>query len=220
MNRRITFEMLGGNIDDRLFIRGDITDEKTIQNVIGTYDEVDDIAVNGLVQNENAYTKHYIGDKRLYQTFYRKTQIDPYQYAGLCELGKSCNMSPRAGEKTFIISRFRGETAAEEEFNIKLTKAVARKIYAAGDMPIAPHLYFPNFLKDEGYERAWGIEAGHMLMDLCDSAVLIIVDHNISEGMQADIEYAVNKLAIKIKKYYFSKEEAEKFIVMENGNEK
>lgn len=55
-----------------------------------------------------------------------------------------------------------------------------------GFLPIAPHLYFPQFL-DENYEqeRTLGIEAGIELMQYCDE---MWVYGELADGMKKEIE--------------------------------
>lgn len=227
MNRRITFEMMGGNVDERFFRRSDITDEKTIQSIVGSFEDIDSMKkayhapgttrIDGyIIQNEDAYSDYYLGEKKLYQTFYRETPMEPWQYAGLCERDMHHNHSPRTAKRIFIISPFHGETLEEQNFNVDFTREIARTIYLFGDLPVAPHLYFPIFMHDEGHERAWGIEAGHMWMDSCDEAWIYIIDGKVSEGMREDLEYATNHLGLPVQKYTWTRAEAEEYLRSEN----
>lgn len=210
--RRLTFDMLGGNVREDIFRREDVTDEKVIQSMIGTYDEIEAHEDEGVIQNKDAYTSWWIGEIRLYQTFYRNAKDEPYRYAGLCEWGEKRNLHPRTGRRVFIISQFHAENEKDAVFNQSFAKALARAVYLDGDMPVAPHLYFPVFLDDFGLERDWGIEAGHMLMDICDAAILATIDGHLSKGMEADLEYATEKCGLFPEKMAFSREAAEKFI--------
>lgn len=227
MNRRITYDMMGGNVDERIFRRTDITDEQTIQSMVGSFEDIDLIKSvyyapgttrkdGYIVQNEDAYSNYYVGDKKLYQTFYRENRMEPWQYAGLCEHGKHHNQSPRTAKRIFIISPFHGETLEEQNFNVDFTREIARTIYLFGDLPVAPHLYFPIFMHDEGHERAWGIEAGHMLMDSCDEAWIYVIDGKVSEGMREDLEYATDHLALPVQKFTWTRTEAEEYLRSEN----
>jgi len=61
-------------------------------------------------------------------------------------------------------------------------------------IPIAPHIYFPQFLDDKDpEERALGIEAGLKLLDMCEE-LWVCGLKNPSElpsaGMQREIDYA------------------------------
>ena len=65
-------------------------------------------------------------------------------------------------------------------------------------IPIAPHVYFTQFLDDTNpTERSLGMEAGLALLDMCDE-IWVYGLTNPSEGMQAEIEYAL-KNGIKIR---------------------
>ena len=65
-------------------------------------------------------------------------------------------------------------------------------------IPIAPHLYFPQFLEDtDPSERSLGMEAGLALLDMCDE-LWVYGLKNPSEGMRAEIDYALKK-GIKIR---------------------
>lgn len=65
-------------------------------------------------------------------------------------------------------------------------------------IPIAPHVYFTQFLDDtKPTERSLGMEAGLALLDKCDE-IWVYGLNNPSEGMQAEIDYAQKK-GIKIR---------------------
>ena len=57
-------------------------------------------------------------------------------------------------------------------------------------IPIAPHVYFTQFLEDTiPTERSLGLAAGIALLDMCDEIWVFGLD-NPSEGMKGEIEYA------------------------------
>jgi hypothetical protein len=57
-------------------------------------------------------------------------------------------------------------------------------------IPIAPHLYFTQFLRDNiARERSLGMQAGLALLDMSDEIWVFGLD-NPSEGMRMEIEYA------------------------------
>lgn len=65
-------------------------------------------------------------------------------------------------------------------------------------IPIAPHVYFTQFLDDTNpTERSLGMEAGLALLDMCDE-IWVYGINNPSKGMQAEINYALKK-GIKIR---------------------
>lgn len=57
-------------------------------------------------------------------------------------------------------------------------------------IPIAPHLYFTQFLNDHRpNERSLGMKMGLELLDMCDELWAFGIDRP-SEGMKAELEYA------------------------------
>jgi len=97
-------------------------------------------------------------------------------------------------KKVFICSPYRGNI----ENNINKVKYYCKDIFEQGYLPIAPHLYFPQFLDDDNdYERKSGILMGKELLSECDE---IWVFGEQTEGMKEEIEFA--KLKQKIIKYF------------------
>ena len=111
----------------------------------------------------------------------------------------------------FVISQFHADSAEQREFNKDFAKALAREIYCDGYVPVVPHLYFPRFLADEGWERQWGIMAGHRMMALCSRVFIATIDGHVSDGMLQDMEFATG-LKIPGTKMEFSAESAEKYV--------
>lgn len=101
-------------------------------------------------------------------------------------------------KKVYVCSRLRGNTAGMTEEqkrehmleNIRWVKRVCRAIAVLGlAIPIAPHLYFTQFLDDTvEKERQIGVDFGLQLLDLCDE--LWVCDTIISKGMQEEIDRA------------------------------
>ena len=110
--------------------------------------------------------------------------------------------------RIFICSPFQGN----EEFNIRYAKQYARFAYTQGFLPVAPHLYFPQFLKEmRAEERMDGIQYGLNLMQECKA--VWVFGEQISEGMYLEITEAT-RLGIPIK--YFTEENGK--IVERSGN--
>lgn len=222
MGRRITIDMFPSGVDERILRRGDLCDKKVMQSILGTFEDINDS--DGIIQNRDAYTKHYVGNVRVYHTFCRSNDSQPYYYAGLCEWGEAKNLHPQAAQRVFIITQYHAETQDGLYFNTRFAKAVARRMYTElGDLPVVPRLYFPTFMSDEktphpsaithkGIERDFGIEAGHILMSQCDRAYAAVIGGNISDGMRADIDYATLELALPVKFRHFTMDEAWKYI--------
>lgn len=94
-------------------------------------------------------------------------------------------------KKVFICSPYRGDV----EGNIKKAAAYCRMACEKGYMPIAPHLYFTQFLDDDiEAERALGISMGMDLILLCEE---VWVFGCPTEGMAAEISFA-NERGINI----------------------
>ena len=67
--------------------------------------------------------------------------------------------------KIFICSPYQGNI----EENKKKAAYYAKIVSKAGNVPVAPHIYFPTFLDEKNpNERMTGIEMGLELMDTCD----------------------------------------------------
>ncbi len=59
--------------------------------------------------------------------------------------------------------------ASAPEANTSAMLGICRRIALAGDMPLAPALYFPNFLDDtDNTEREIGLILALRLLDICD----------------------------------------------------
>lgn len=89
--------------------------------------------------------------------------------------------------------------------NVFNARMYCRFAFDKGYVPIAPHIYYPQFL-DEGSakERAAGIRYGLELM--WQASEVWVFGEYISEGMQAEIDLAKD-LKIPIKYFYSDMEE-------------
>ena len=97
-------------------------------------------------------------------------------------------------KKIFVCSKLKGVI----NNNIERAKEYCRNITLNGNIPIAPHIYFTQFLDESNKkERNIGILMGIELLKDCDE--LWVFDKDISEGMQKEIDIA-KKLNIKIAK--------------------
>lgn len=212
MGRKITSDMFPGGTDERVLRRGDDVDMRIVSDILGLYEaEIDED--EGIIQNRKPFTEHFIGQTQLFHTFCRADENEPYHYAGLCAGGECGNMHPRASQMVFIISQFHAEDAAGLDFNARFARSLARNEFLkTADIPVLPHLYFPSFMLDSGFERDFGIEAGHILMDRCDRVILAVIDGNISQGMRADIDYAVSRLGLRPERLDFTRDQAEEYV--------
>lgn len=88
-------------------------------------------------------------------------------------------------KKIYVCSRLRGDV----EFNQSNAKLYCKVIAEEGDMPIAPHIYFTQFMDDSIEEqRNLALEFNKYLIDFCDE--IYVFGNEISSGMQFEIDYA------------------------------
>lgn len=93
-------------------------------------------------------------------------------------------------DKVYIISRYSG-TAKEVAFNKKVARYYCRKLVAEGKVPIAPHLYYTQFLDDQFEDdRNKGLDLGLLALQECQEYMAVIVDGIISRGMSGELEEA------------------------------
>ena len=100
-----------------------------------------------------------------------------------------------APKKIFVCSPYRPTSKTEEcrkdelAANISRAKNACRILATLGFIPLAPHLYFTQFLKDEdAQERNTGMKLGMHWLEEADE--LWVFGNTISEGMAAEIEKA------------------------------
>lgn len=109
------------------------------------------------------------------------------------DLNKALPREPMT--KVYVCSPFRPVSKdpqkAEEEKreNIAFARRACNLLMRYSYLPIAPHLYFPQFLCDEIEEqRELGMLLGRELLCGCDE--LWVFGERISEGMEAEIRQA------------------------------
>ena len=105
--------------------------------------------------------------------------------------------------KVFICSPFRprGDTAGQKAEDLRHNRQLAQLGcgYAVklGYLPMAPHLFFPEFLsEDKQEEREAGIQFGLEWLSGCDE--LWVIGNRITEGMKREIAVA-EELGIPVK---------------------
>lgn len=97
--------------------------------------------------------------------------------------------------KIFVCSPLSGDNMEE---NIEKAKEHCKGISLMGYLPIAPHLYFTQFLNDDNEaERRLGMDLGLRLLAECDE-IWVYNEDGISAGMNEEIEMA-KRLNIPIK---------------------
>ena len=91
-------------------------------------------------------------------------------------------------KKVYIISRYRAFTERGREFNRRVARYFCRKVILEGKQPIAPHLYYTQFLDDgDERERRIGTQIGIKELREADEFLLILIDGKISKGMRREI---------------------------------
>ena len=86
-------------------------------------------------------------------------------------------------KKIYVCSKYAGDTKE----NLEKAKAYARYVAKeCGAIPIAPHIYFTQFLDDNvPEERAFGVMSCLLLLSECDE--LLYFGDSISKGMSSEI---------------------------------
>ena len=83
----------------------------------------------------------------------------------------------------YICSPLKGDIQG----NIEKARGYCREALLQGYLPIAPHIYFTQFLDDTNeIERLLGMQCGIYLLPMCDE---LWVYGEPSEGMQKEIDY-------------------------------
>lgn len=99
------------------------------------------------------------------------------------EIGKEIVIPAIKNNWVFICSPFRGDY----EKNIQVAKRICRVAAEMGYLPIAPHLYFTQFL-DEDNDRWLGMDMGRDLLLKCSE--VWVIGEKITEGMMEEIHTA------------------------------
>ena len=99
----------------------------------------------------------------------------------------------------YICSPLRGDY----QENQRKAKQHCREALQAGYIPIAPHIYFTQFLDDENPdERQQGMAAGLELLQMCQELWAYIPPGGLpSSGMQQEISCAIEQ-GIEVKFHY------------------
>ena len=115
-------------------------------------------------------------------------------------------------KKIYVCSRLAGDI----ENNIEKAKGYARFVAKEyGAIPIAPHIYFTQFLDDTvPEERAFGTMAGLLLLSDCDE--LWYFGDSVSQGMVREI-IAAKKQNIPVR--YVSDQEIKQIKTENGGNQ-
>ena len=125
----------------------------------------------------SATTDHVLGLSRRNARGY----ADPTSYKVLKQLQQTENM---ARPLTYICSPYSGDVQA----NTALAREFCAFAVAAGHIPLAPHLFFPQFMDDtDPDERELAMAFNRVLLSNC--AAMWVYTGRVSRGMRAEIEW-------------------------------
>lgn len=109
--------------------------------------------------------------------------FDPTAYEALTNIEREAKRTYRP--LIFICSPYAGDT----ECNTRRARGYCRFAVSRNCIPIAPHLLFPQFMKeDDPEQRRLGIFFGLVLQKKCQE--VWVFGRNISRGMAVEIEKA------------------------------
>lgn len=110
---------------------------------------------------------------------------DPTAYEAINNIEKEERALRAFRPIVYICSPYSGDV----EHNVKAAQVYSRLAVDRGCIPIAPHLLFPQFLRDDHpMERQLGLVFGLAL--LCKCAEVWVFGSRISPGMEAEIKRA------------------------------
>lgn len=91
-------------------------------------------------------------------------------------------------KRIYIISRYKAHTRRGRRFNERVARYFCRQVVEAGDQPLAPHLFYTQFMNDnDPKERQRGLRFGLEDLKAADEFLLVLIDGRISEGMAGEL---------------------------------
>ena len=113
---------------------------------------------------------------------------DPTAYAALVKIEREARQAHAFRPMVYICSPLSGSIAA----NQRSARRYCRFAVDGGYIPLAPHLYFPQFMDDgSGAERDLALFMDIVLLSKCDQ--LWVFGDRVSKGMSIEIEKAKRK---------------------------
>ena len=113
----------------------------------------------------------------------------------------------------YICSRYKPDEDHSVEFHRAVAATACRSIINenANCIPVAPHLYLPQFMDDDSpVERKAALTYGKHMLKQCQAMKVIVVDNIISDGMKAEIELAEGIMPVDY--FHATKSEMEELI--------
>lgn len=151
----------------------------------------------GIIQGK--HPSDIVANDGTYETVYRRSKYEPFQYMGQCRPNSTRNMNPALSRRIYVCSRYRAQDTRTMIQNVNDALTECRRIAAEGNIPVCPHLYYTQFLEEsDPAQRAFGMQAGKEDLKQCDAMTVIIRDEYISEGMEEEMLLAANELGIPV----------------------
>lgn len=148
-------------------------------------------------QSDDVYD--IIGGDGCYITVKRDDEFSQFRFMGACRKGKSVNVSSEFRNRIYICSPFRSRDKAEQDFYIWFAKQQGKDVLKRGDIPVIPHLYFPQLMDDDIPEdRELSLEFGKRILKYCDAMWVCRLSGYLSEGMKGEVDYARNYTSVEI----------------------
>lgn len=114
--------------------------------------------------------------------------FDPTAYEALVKIEREEKRTRTYRPLVYVCSPLSGDIAA----NQKNARRYCRFAVDSGCIPLAPHLYFPQFMDDgNGAERDLALSMDIVLLSKCSE--LWVFGERISQGMSIEIEKAKRK---------------------------
>lgn len=96
----------------------------------------------------------------------------------------------------YVASAWRSSDELNRRHNRDRALRICREISMAGDVPVATHLLFPQFLDDADHvERGVGLRCALTLLTRCDE--LQVYGDTVTEGMTAEIA-AAERIGLRV----------------------
>lgn len=93
----------------------------------------------------------------------------------------------------YICSRFAGKDAEEVREHVRQARAYCRFALKKRVVPVAPHLLYPQFLRDDlRHERIIGMFCAETLLTQACSEVWVFVADGLSRGMREELDLALS----------------------------
>ena len=144
--------------------------------------EITDTLLDRLAEGRAQYGEWSVLDGRDYVSEAYEELLDGLHYIAAALVKRRRSEGTRA-RRIYVCHPFAGDPAA----NVERVRGISRQLAASGALPIAPHLYLPQFL-DEAAEREEALRMCLELLGTCDE--VRVFGTTISPGMRREIAHA------------------------------